>query len=84
MKNYPYNVPGRSKAAGIVSIRFEMIKNTRKSVKMIIFGHAKMEKLPISPLEIKFHQNFSKFSRALSRDRILSNKRFSGRVTFCR
>ena len=31
-ENYPYNVPGRSKAAGIVSIRFKMIENTRKSV----------------------------------------------------
>ena len=84
MKKYPFNVPGRSKAAGIVSIRFKMIKNTRKNVQMIFFDHAKMQKLPISQLKIKFHQNFSKFSRAPSRDRISSNKTFSERVTFCR
>ena len=67
----PYNVPGPSKVAEMVSIRFRMIENTGKSFSIIIFGNTKIEKLAISPLKIKFHRKYSKCSSAPSRDRIV-------------
>ena len=72
-ENCPYKVPGNSKTAEMVSNRFKMIENIRKSFKIIFFDHTRISKLLISPLKIKFHQKFSKCSSSPSRDRILSN-----------
>ena len=44
----PYNVPGPSEVAEMVSIRFKMIENIGKSFSIIFFDHTKIEKLAIA------------------------------------